>query len=322
MLKNIDDFDSLDRKLLWLLDQDSTLSYSQLARKVRRGSDTVRYRVLRFFESGIVRSTLPVINPATLGLTTFKTYVRFRSKPARIADFLKVLSEHSRLYWLAEWYGRWDVLFSLAATTPFEFYEMQQGILGAYADIIEEVDLAINSRVHRFPKNYLLGGSAEGTIQCSSEAVADLDGVDKAILKEMARDVRSTDAELATAVGTTAAVVRYRIENLISKGVIVSFRLQFDYNRAGMLLFKLFITPDTPDSNLRRRLFNFCKKTAAVTCFVEQLGRMPFEMEVELPNYEAFHTFIDSLRYSFDGSLRSIEHALLRRDHFHRVPVL
>ena len=167
MIRTVADFDKLDRQLLWLLDQDSSRSISDMARFVRRGSDTVRYRVERFFDSGVVHSAIPVVNLAAFGMSTYKTYVKLRSKPERIAELLAVLSSHQRLYWLAEWYGRWDLVFSFAANSPAEFYDLQRCVLEEYSDCIEETEMTVNTVVHRFPKNYLTGKQEAESVQDS-----------------------------------------------------------------------------------------------------------------------------------------------------------
>lgn len=319
-MKNIPESDRLDRRILWHLDQNARASSSEIARKVRRGSDTVRYRVRRCFQSGVVRNAIPVVNLHTLGLTAYKNYVKVRARPKRLSQLVKVLDQHPNTYWLAEWYGRWDLLYTFAARSPVEFSGLHHEVLYRFSDVIEESQLAITTCVTRYPKNYLVDRVSRSTQQGDVQEIYKPDRLDIELLKLLSDDARRSVVEISDALESTPTVVSYRIQKLEEAGVILSYRLQFEYQRAGIMLFKIFLQPQRYDRQTWERLVAFSARDHRVTCLVEQLGNAPYELEVELESYDEFHQFDDELRKELDDSIRSMEYAVLRRDHFHRMP--
>jgi predicted transcriptional regulator len=63
--------DKLDRQILFELDCNSRISFSDLAKKVRNGRDTVEYRVSRLIERQIIRSFTVAINHYRLGFQVY-----------------------------------------------------------------------------------------------------------------------------------------------------------------------------------------------------------------------------------------------------------
>ena len=84
-------FDALDRTIFRILDSEGELSVSDVAKRVRRGRDTVAYRLHRMEEDGVLRGVEPILDPGALGLGLFKTYVSFSNSPGSVEKVLKVL---------------------------------------------------------------------------------------------------------------------------------------------------------------------------------------------------------------------------------------
>lgn len=319
-MKTYADLDKLDRNILWHMDNNGRIQSSSLARLVRRGSDTVRYRVNRFFDSGLVNNVIPLINVGALGCSIYKTYCKLRVKPARIEEMIAYLDSSPSTYWLSEWYGRWDLMFSFAAKTPRGFSELQSRVFDRFSDIIEETNLTINTRTFRFPKNYLIGKRKSFSVQTITDTEYDIEPFDILLLSELSRDSRQSTAELARKLDTTQAIVSYRMEKLEQSGVLLRYRLQFNYTQARLLLFKIFIEVEQNNEETKKRFFDYAEKDLRITCLVEQLGSHPFEIEVELENYDDIHEFVNNLRKKMCGVIRSVDYAVLRRDHYHRMP--
>lgn len=68
-----------------------------------------------------------------------------------------------------------------------------------------------------------------------------LDDLDRAILYELQRDARNTNADIADEVGVSPSTVGKRISRLEEEGVIKGYRPEIDYERAGFPLHVVFI---------------------------------------------------------------------------------
>lgn len=121
----LDNLDIIDKKLLYHLDYGGRLSCSDIARKLRRGRDTIEYRLERLADRKIITGFRAVVNPASFGLTLFKTYIRLASNKARVKDFIAKLKKEPRVFWIVECDGSYDLIISIAASNAFEFHDLK-----------------------------------------------------------------------------------------------------------------------------------------------------------------------------------------------------
>ncbi|HHI01394.1 MAG TPA: Lrp/AsnC family transcriptional regulator, partial [Thermococcus litoralis] len=61
--------DEIDKNILKLLQEDGRMSYSEIARRIGVPESTVRLRVKRLIEEGIIRKFAALINPFKAGYT-------------------------------------------------------------------------------------------------------------------------------------------------------------------------------------------------------------------------------------------------------------
>jgi len=62
--------DRLDIKILQLLEEDASIPYTEIARKLKLNESTVRKRVAALKQEGIIRKFTVIIEPAKMGLNT------------------------------------------------------------------------------------------------------------------------------------------------------------------------------------------------------------------------------------------------------------
>jgi len=71
--------DLKDRKILTLLDENSRLSNSQIAKKVGLSKPAVEYRLNRFEKNNLILSHYVVIDFTKLGYSQYKIYFKFQN---------------------------------------------------------------------------------------------------------------------------------------------------------------------------------------------------------------------------------------------------
>ncbi|HLD07000.1 MAG TPA: Lrp/AsnC family transcriptional regulator [Candidatus Nanoarchaeia archaeon] len=71
--------------------------------------------------------------------------------------------------------------------------------------------------------------------------VKNIDIKDAKILVELDRDARQSNMQIGRRVGLSKEVVKYRIDNMVERGVILRFHTVVNYFRLGMIKFKLYL---------------------------------------------------------------------------------
>ncbi|HQH28318.1 MAG TPA: Lrp/AsnC family transcriptional regulator [Oligoflexia bacterium] len=322
--------DLFDRRILFELDCDSRRSLSDIARKVRLGRDLVSYRIERLRHAGILNKCTVMINPYKLGLTVYKTYLKLDANKGRWNEFVAYLDHCPYTAWLAECYGKWDVIWCVYARSPKEVYDLQDRLFSDFRDIILAYNVCTLVNYWSFPKKHLIGQSA-GEVREWAFSLPEftfgatplehrLDEIEYGIVQLLGEDAQQSCVEIAKRLGTTPAVVKYRTEKLEELGVINGYRVDIDRSALGMTLFRVQVFPREYDAAQELEFHRFCQSHPQISCYEQQLGDCKLEFEVEAHDYAGFSTVIDDVRSRFSRYLRTVEYMMVRKDYFHRTP--
>lgn len=337
------ELDAFDRKILFELDCDSQQTFSQLAKRVRLGRDLVDYRVQRMQDQGVLQRFAALINPYKLGLTVYKTYLKVELNRERLQELITYLNNDSRTYWLAECHGKWDIIFSMLARTPLEFHTFQDKFFSDFRDLVLGFNVYTLVNYWWFPKKYLLGsrwvdewrkderaGSAESRLKGWRFEVPEftfgttpeqyqLDHFETQLLHSLGENSRLSMVELAQKLGTTPAVVKYRIEKLESMRVLAGYRVDIDQRTLGTSIFKVMVHLRDYDPVQEESFREFCRLHPLVSCYIQQIGDCRLEFEVEAKTYSEFQTLMDEIRERFSKYIRYTDYMVVHRDYHHRL---
>lgn len=312
--------DAVDRRILYELDLNSRQPVADLARKLGLNRDRIVYRIRQMQKAGVIRGFATIINPTKLGLFVFKTYLRLERDEKRIAAMMKHLHGHPNVHWLAECDGAWDVMFSIYAPNPFEFHLLQQEVLHQFGDIIAVVKSYAVIDAWCFRRGYLLGVSSDPFLFGGEPAMHSLDGLDKAILRILSTDSRTTKREISEQLQVSAMVVTYRIDKLESLGVISGYPLDINLDALGMSFFKAQLHLDAYDRRSSEQLIEYCRSNPNITFLIRQIGDCAVEIEAEAEDYQHFTQIVSEIRQRFSQVVREVDTVLIRRNSFKWSP--
>ena len=78
MAENIK-IDLYDKKLLYELDKDSSISLNSLSNKLRKSKQFILYRIRQLEESKIITGYNAIVDMSKLGYFTFRVYLKFQN---------------------------------------------------------------------------------------------------------------------------------------------------------------------------------------------------------------------------------------------------
>lgn len=332
-----DVLDAIDRRILFELDCNARQPLSQIARKVRLGRDLVTYRIERLKELGLLKKCTVMVNPYKLGFTVYKTYLKLEASKARVAKLVETLEKDQRIMWLAECYGKWDLMYTVLANTPKEIYDLHDKWFSEFNDLILGTNICTLVDYWWYPKKYLISSPAT-TLGQQSEEVRQwsfattqftfgttpdqyhLDVLEYGILQLLSDDAQMSFSEIALKLNSTPAIVKYRIEKLEQLGVIAGYRVELCQRRLGRNLFRVQV--HLGDLSLKRELEfqKYCREHPSITSYIRQIGECKIEFEIEVRDHEEFNTVIDQIRERFSRYVRSMDFMVVRKDYGHRCP--
>lgn len=309
----MDSLDAHDRRILFELDRNSRQSIADLARLLRLNRDRIVYRIKQLERGGVIKSYTTAINPAKLGLFVYKTYLRTERNDSRLSELSAHLGEHPRVHWFAECDGKWDMMFSIYASNPFEFYAVLEEILFEFSDIIVSFNIYTIIDAWCFRKSYLVGIGTDSYFFGGPPDVYKIDEIDRAVLRALSRDSRQSKLEIAETLRVSGTLIKQRIDRLEDSGVISGYPLGIDLSVLGLSFFKAQLHFGSYDRHSAQLLLDFCKTHPHITYFISQIGDCTTEIELEVESFAHFSDILADIRQRFSRFVRSIDSVMIRK---------
>lgn len=296
------ELDSLDKKLLCLLDANGRATCKKLAKASRSSPEVVRYRVNRLLEKGIIRNFMALLNFSEFGFVGHGVFCRIISEKKK-GQAINYLKAHPRVYWIAEFGGRYDLAFAVLAKDSLEFYSILGEIKENTSGALSDWDIAIRMQLTQFPRGYLL--NAHPKRKSSPPHFGrelrhhPISKTDFEILKAISQNGRMGPVELSRSLGIPPSTIAFRMKKLAKERVLQGVSPQTICQEFGYQSFQLFLSVENPDSQKRRKLFNYCQDNPNVIFFVEVLGKWSFELIYETKDEKEFQKELVHLRETF-----------------------
>jgi Lrp/AsnC family leucine-responsive transcriptional regulator len=310
MAKNLDKIDS---RLLYELDWDARQSEVELAKKINRSRETVRYRLKHLESKGIILGYVTWINVARMGYQAYKLYLKIGGTQEERKEFLDSMRKMSDLFWLGVADGAWDVGLTFYAKTHVEFFVRKSEIFSKYNRIIIQKFTGVMVEAYFFPKTFLHAKPKNYRSLFGNVKHNKLDQTDNKIISELFRNSRQKTVELASKTGVSGDVVRSRIKKLEENGIIVSYKAVIDYDKLGMEFYKSFLYFHSFSKSDEKKLFEIAKQDPNILHIVKLISPWDIELEIMAESYQKYNAIIRRLKSEFPN-LRNVESAVLSED--------
>jgi Lrp/AsnC family transcriptional regulator for asnA, asnC and gidA len=307
--------DSLDKKILYHLDHDGRASFSELAKKLKHGRDTIEYRVNRFIEKKIITKFQVVVNPYAIGKTIYKTYLKLASDKPQIQNFISRLKNHPRVFWIVQCDGQWDLIFSIAAFSAFEFNQIQTELLNSIRKILVESQIYIPFEFKEYRLKYLQNAGTHYFKIGGSPSFRQLDKIELDLLNLLSQNGRETISELARKLSLTNSLVKRRMDTLEEDGVIIGYQASIEVEKLGLTQFKTQLFLNYRSLSEEEELEEYCNKHPKIICFIKQIGDCNLELEIHAESYTEYLDIINQTRAKFKNLIRNTTTILMHTDY-------
>src|SRR3989338_7960267 len=182
--------DKKDKDLLYLLDVNGRLTYSQLAKRTRMSKQLVKYRIDRLESEGFIKGYFTMIDTSRLGFTTFRVYLKFRNlTPEKKNKLLEYLKNQKPIWAVVLIAGKWDVALGISVKDIYNFYKTWEKVLSDHLEDIGDYKICIYSPIYHYAKSYLIEKEDKSTIRIlGGKEKADFDDKDIKILTMLSKN--------------------------------------------------------------------------------------------------------------------------------------
>lgn len=300
--------DLKDKKILTILDEDSRLSNSQIARKVGLSKPAVEYRLKRFEQNKVIFSYHTVIDFTRLGYSQYKIYLKFQD--TNLEEENKIIEywlKDKNSVWVGQIRGRWDLAVSILAKSNFEFGRILGEFMNKYSKFILEKDVLLTEYSPIYARRYLTETKPIEWVYGKPTKIYELDETDKKILKELSINARINIVDLAEKIDLTRDIINYRLKKLIKEGIIAQFRCYPNLQNIGINHYKVIFRTKNFNEQAEKQIKSYVAQHKKATQFLKLIGSWDLEIEFETENEGVLYKILNEIRKQFSNIIRDFD---------------
>lgn len=310
------DLDTLDRKILYELDRDSRQTYSNLGKKTRAKKDTVKYRIQKMMDEGLIEGFFTVIDYAKLGYTSLRYYIEIANASPQIKEeIIQYIKNNKQVWLLFEITGPFHLSFNVWARHIWEHEKFWEELSEKFGIYFAKHHVSIKTRYTEFSRSYL-ANTEEGKKEFSilqKEKKEDIDDVDFEILKNISVNARVSLVEMAQKTKLSVVTCRMHLKQLIKKKIIIGFRVMFNYEKLGYQYYKVDLWFKDPEKKMQ--LMQRILSHENVIYTEKTLVTSDFEFDLEVKNFDEFIRIMNGFENQFPNSIKKYEYYTLIKNH-------
>ncbi|MFA5412183.1 MAG: Lrp/AsnC family transcriptional regulator [Candidatus Micrarchaeia archaeon] len=231
--------DLKDRKILYILTQNSRLPTNRIAKMAGLSKDAVLYRIKRLERMGVICKYFTRIHPDSLGYNSFQLTMSLSPGKEEMEKIMGHIRAHPFCMNAFTMLGRWDVLAEFAVRNDEDVYRIVSEISGVCGAALN--DLEVKSCAFLYKKTNFMDAVGETGLRPFStrrSAVVQkgrprLDARDAAVLRSLDSNGRKRIVDMVKETGLDRDVVGYRKANLEALGVIEGYGVDLDVSMLG-----------------------------------------------------------------------------------------
>lgn len=280
--------DLLDKKILFELDINSRLTYSQISKKLNQSQETIRYRVKKLIENKVIKFFISSINGKKLGISYYQLLIKLKNLnfENRKALFLELANE-KEFCWVSELEGNFDLGLIFSIKNQLELEIFIKNFNNKYSKHIMKKELSINLSAVFLNKNYLINTPRKKNINFTyegSEKIIQLDEIDHKICLFLSKDSRLTSIELSHNLSKSSDLVLDRIKKLKKNNVLTGHSIILNHQKANLLHYKFLLNLNLENNAEYKKLISYLKSNQNCIVIINTLGRWELEIDFEFEN--------------------------------------
>jgi len=300
--------DIKDQKILSLLDNNSRLSNSQIAKKVRLSKPTVEYRINRLEKNKVIFQYYTIINFTKLGYSQYKIYFKFQNTnletEQKIIDYW-VQTNNSA--WVAKIRGRWDLAVSLLAKSNFEFGRNLNDFMNRFSQYILGKEVLLTEYSPIYAREYLTDSKPSEFIYGTNNEEYELDKIDEKIITALSVNARIHITELSKQLKLSRDIINYRMKKLIKDKIIIKYRCELNLSIIGIKQYKLILRTKCFSEENERKVKTYVKQHKKAVQLLKLIGSWDLEIEWEVANEDECYQVINEFRNFFSDIIREYD---------------
>jgi len=276
----------VDKRLLYLLDQNCRQSTTQLAKQLRVHRNVVLYRLKRLEDSGVIRGYFTEVDIMKIGYVSFRVLLKLSNftvdEEKEMVDYLMSVGQ---LMWFFKTEGKYDIDIVYACKSNTEFNSLLIELKTKFNRIIEEEKTSTLLQIQHFTKDYFVNMKREDikTKKFEDKTIV-IDEKDKKILSSLSNNARMNIIDIAKKTQLSVNTVKDRLKVLGKEKIILGYKPFIDTEKTGYTYYKIFINLKNYMHQDYLKIYAFFEYNMNVIYLTKYLNGDDMEVEIHLEN--------------------------------------
>jgi len=308
MTENIK-IDLYDKKIIYELDKDSSISLNSLSGKLKKSKQFILYRLKQLEESKIITGYNAIIDMSKLGYFSFRVYFKFQQTTIEDGNkFVEFVRKNFHQVWtITSMHGKWDYALFLGVKNITEFHTIWDGIMLEYKAKIKTYNVAVYAPVYNFNRKFFIETASESIERIyGAGEKEEIDGLDWKIIETYSNNVRQSSLEIARKLKVSSDTVRARIKKLEKIKIITGYKIGLNLEPLGFVSYRVDLQLLSTKRN--RELFEFCKRHKNIYQINKSIGGADFEIEVIVRDLNHLLQLIDEIKSTFKDVVNDVDY--------------
>lgn len=298
-----------DRELLFYCSENARGKVRELALKVKKSPQRVKYNVGRFITEGIIYNPHTIIDYSTFGLLLFRVYFKggYISERDKV-EIIRQLMDNHFLIAMYEVTGEFDFVIELLAPNPSRFNKEIKKV-AAVIPTFHTYKVLLNIVTHIYPRSYLLpripGIGEQEIIIGGDRELLEFSKNDKLVMKGLLKEPQTRLSNLAQRTELNRKTVMSVIKNLHKRKVIRGTKFLIETNKLGFYKQRLFLRLHNATPERESQMFTYLLLTKEVVQVNKTVGDWDLEIDIESPEKARVRYLILELRENFQDLIET-----------------
>ena len=314
--------DLIDKKILYYLEKDSRMPISKLSKLVSASRELVTYRISKLEEKNIIKSYIARINQSVFCNSGANFAIKLSNiDKKRHDEILSYLKSHGNINWFSELCGTYDLSISFLYRDSQELAKIISDITLFFGSNLISHSLCVYVSEYKFDRKGILELKEKNSINQRIETnfkelnKDKLDEKDITILKELAKNSKIKNIELANKIKMGEDIVRIRIKKLEKLNIIVGYTIVINPYALNLEGYSLYLQIEDMTENMQKKIKNYIYSNPNIYFCSRVAGKFNLIIGLYSKNRNHFKENLSDIRNFFGKSLKDYEFQLLMEEH-------
>lgn len=317
----------LDKRILYELDQEGRESFARIAKTLSTTTQVVKYHYDKLIDNGIIKHFWAFVDYDKVGYSFFWGYwLKFNGltkeeEEKMYADFKT--NKYIPIIMRCDGYA--DALLGIIGKDILHHNKVLQSVFAKYGKYITMSDIVVGLGFIKFPRSYLIGKEnkiGSFTISGGTEKIKKISETDRKIISLLQQDGRMDFTQIAKILGVSVSLVHKRYYNLLNKEIITKITYTLDYEKMGMIFYRILFKIVQYNKEEVDRLYKFCELHPNIINYVRVMGDWQLILDIEIENRDKLRDLLRQIKNDFKNIIHRIEvNEVYKMDKFTQMAV-